>query len=321
MKCFREIRITCLVFLCLIGCFLSLTPADAGEADNGVSAAVDINLIISRNIRPYLEASEALRAALNASLKADIHVYELFRYKGNARKSLANQLTTQGQGALFIAVGPEATAFLWQEAAPPGGEKLYSIVLNPETVSPELSPDCGVSLNIPPSLQLAAIGSCLPDARRIGIFYDPQYNAEFFARAERAANLQGLRLVPLQVSAKKEIPDVFSAAIQDLDAIWLIPDRTVISESIAQYIIKQSILQGAPVVGYNQFFYESGATTAFVFDYAALGRQTARMAIQRLEEGKCRYQVPEFEVWINQSVFKKLGIPLPALEKPLVEGP
>ncbi|HMA86532.1 MAG TPA: ABC transporter substrate binding protein, partial [Desulfosalsimonadaceae bacterium] len=201
------------------------------------------------------------------------------------------------------------------------GRKLYSIVLNPDTVSPEVTPDCGVSLNIPPSLQLAAIGSCLPDARRIGIFYDPQFNAGFFAQADRAAHLQGIQLVPLQASSKKDIPEGFSSSVQKLDAIWLIPDRTVISESIAQYIIKQSILQGAPVVGYNQFFYESGATTAFVFDYAALGRQTARMAIKRLEEGKCRYQVPEFEVWINQSVYKKLEIPLPALEKPLVVGP
>lgn len=321
MICFRESLITCLVFLCLVGGGLLLPPADAGEPDSGVSAAVDINLIISRNIRPYLEASEALRAALDASLKADIHVYELFRYKGNARKSLADQLRTQGQGALFISIGPEATAFLWQEAAPPGERKLYSIVLNPDTVSSDISPDCGVSLNIPPSLQLAAIGRCLPDARRIGIFYDPQFNTGFFAQAERAADLQGLGLVPLQVSAKKEIPDVFSAAIQELDAIWLIPDRTVISESIAQYIIKQSILQGVPVVGYNQFFYNSGAAAAFVFDYAELGRQTARMAIERLQTGECRYHMPDFEVWINQSVFKKLEIPLPALDKPLMVGP
>jgi len=315
-------RVPCLIFLSLLWGFLLLTPADAGEAENGASASpLDINLIISRNIRPYLEASEALRSALDSSLEADVHVYELFRYKGNARKSLANQLAEQGQKAFFISVGPEATVFLWQEAAPTDARKLYSVVLNPETLSPEVSPDCGVSLNIPPYLQLAAISRSLPDARRIGIFYDPQYNAEFFARAERAADLQGLRLVPLQVSAKKEIPDVFSAAIQDLDAIWLIPDRTVISESIAQYIIKQSILQGVPVVGYNQFFYNSGAAVAFVFDYAELGRQTARMAIERLQTGECRYHMPDFEVWINQSVFKKLEIPLPALDKPLMVGP
>lgn len=322
MKCCKKIRVPCLVFLGLFWGFLLLTPAGASEGDNGASAStIDIHLIISRNIRPYLEASEALRASLKASLEANIHVYDLFRYKGNARKSLAKQLGEKGQGALFIAIGPEATAFLWQDADPPDGGKLYSIVLNPESVSPDVSPDCGISLNIPPSVQLAAIGRSLPEAPRIGVFYDPQYNQDFFARADRAANVQGIRVMPLQVSSKKEIPGVFSASIKELDAIWLIPDRTVISESIAQYIIKQSILHGVPVIGYNQFFYESGAAAAFVFDYAALGRQTARMAINFLAEGQCRYQVPEFEVWINPSVYEKLGIPRPEPDKQLVVGP
>ncbi|MFP4533085.1 MAG: ABC transporter substrate-binding protein [Desulfobacterales bacterium] len=322
MKCFAKIRLPGLVLVCLLWFFFLSASVRASEADAWQpERSISANLILSRNIRPYMEAAEAIRAALTESLKADIHVYELFRYQGKARETLASELAAKEPGSLCIAIGPEAAAFLWEAVNLPEAIKLYSIVLNPENVSPDIAPDCGVSLNIPPSVQLAAISRSLSDARRIGMFYDPKNNAEFFARAERAADLQGLRLVPLQVSAKKEIPDVFSAAIRELDAIWLIPDQTVVSESIAQYIIKQSILQGVPVVGYNQFFYNSGAAVAFVFDYAELGRQTARMAINRLQTGKCRYHIPDFEVWINQSVFKKLEIPPPVLDKPLMGGP
>lgn len=39
-----------------------------------------------------------------------------------------------------------------------------------------------------------------------------------------------------------------------MDALWLIPDRTVISESIVKYVIKEAFLRKVPVIGYNRFF-------------------------------------------------------------------
>lgn len=310
------------LLLCLWGSVFLCPPAwpeAAGFAER--QAPPRVNIIVSQNIRPYVEAADAMRKALEERLDADIEVFGLYRYKGNARQSLADRLSDPDAPGLNISVGPEATAFLWEEIDPGAGRKFYSIVLNPEKISPLVDPDCGISLNIPPRIQLDEIRQSLPGMRRVGIFYDPAVNSGFFEKAAQAAFRQEMGLVPAMVASKKEIPEKLAAMLPVVDCIWLIPDRTVISESIAQYIIKQSVLKGVPVIGYNQFFYDSGAAVAFVFDYAALGRQTARMVAGAWRQSRCPDRVPAFKVWINRSVYEKLHIELPPIGQPLEIGP
>lgn len=310
------------LLLCLWGSVFLCPSAWPEAADSAQrQAPPQVNIIVSQNIRPYVEAADAMRNALAEQLDTDIEVIGLYRYKGNARQSLADRLGDPDAPGLNISVGPEATAFLWEEIDAGAGRKFYSIVLNPEKISPLVDPDCGISLNIPPRMQLDKIRESLPGMHRVALFHDPEVNADFFAKASQAAFRQGMWLVPAMVASKKEIPETLSAMLPVVDCIWLIPDRTVISESIAQYIIKQSVLKGVPVIGYNQFFYDSGAAVAFVFDYAALGRQTARMVAGAWREGRCSARVPEFKVWLNRSVYEKLDIELPPMEHPLEIGP
>lgn len=299
---------------------LHLRAEDDGQA--GFDEPISVILLISRNIRPYVEAVAGVREIFDRRPGVDVDVYELQRYNSEkARHSLAAQFNQSDFQTVFIAVGPEAAAFLWQDVEPRPARKFFSIVLNPEKMSVSVDPACGIALNIPPALQLQLINKSLPEACRIGIFYDPDENADFFEQSKPAAENLGITLESLEVSSRSEIPATFEAMIQHVDAIWLIPDRTVISESIAQYLIKQSLLQGVPVIGYNQFFYESGAAAAFVFDYKSLGRQTADMVITSLKQGYCSKSTPDFRMWINKGVFQKLGIALPEFRRPLEIGP
>jgi putative ABC transport system substrate-binding protein len=129
-------------------------------------------------------------------------------------------------------------------------------------------------------------------------------------------------LVPMIVSSRKDIPFLLEECWDSIDCVWLIPDRTVISESIAQYIIKQAVLKKVPVVGYNQFFYDSGAAMAFVFDYKDLGRQSAELLSDMLRQKAVESRVPVFNVWLNKKVLEKLNITPPQpIQPPLMVGP
>ncbi len=308
-------------FYLWVCCLLTISmPAVASGEETGVSASPPptVALFISRSIRPYVEAADGFREKLGSISNADLEVFEVERFNSNSLMELADRLS----GAdLLVAVGPEAADFIWKAPAFSRTPKLYCIILNPDNI---IDPDqviCGISLNIPPQYQLEMIGSSLPAARRIGLFFDPSQNKAFFEAAADIAPLLNIELVPLAVTSKKDIPTVLTQN-PGLDCIWLIPDRTVISESIALYIIKQGILQNIPVVGYNQFFYESGAAMAFVFDYAALGRQAAELAQKVLTDQSCTPQMPVFQVWLNQSVIEKLGVKVSASDIPQVRfGP
>ena len=101
-----------------------------------------------------------------------------------------------------------------------------------------------------------------------------------------------------------------------------VADATVISETVVQYMIKEALLRTIPTVGYNRFFYESGAALAFVFDYRELGRQCVGEALRILAGGKCRATPPAFEMWLNARVLRNLGETFPESPTlPLKVGP
>jgi putative ABC transport system substrate-binding protein len=160
----------------------------------------------------------------------------------------------------------------------------------------------------------------LKSVKRLGLLYDPRYNSEFFTKVVAEAPSLEVKIVPLKVSSKKDIPGVLKQQWDNIDALWLIPDQTVISESIVQYIIKEALFKKTPVIGYNRFFYESGAAFAFVFDYEELGKQTGRLAAGILTGKACEKEPPVFHGWLNLRVIDKLGISIPERKFPPIEA-
>lgn len=280
--------------------------------------APKVGILVSRNIRPYIEAVEGMGAVLSESANAKVQLFPLEEFKGKSQDVLMQTLAGE-KFDLVVAVGPEAVQFA---RGKPGLEKtpwIYSMILNPPAASGPSDPACGISLDIPAQRQLRMIADGLRSVRRLGLLYDPRYNGEVFTKATAEAASLDLKIVPLRVSSKKEIPAVLKQNWDNLDALWLIPDQTVISESIVEYIIKEALFKRTPVIGYNRFFYESGAALAFVFDYEELGKQTGRLAAGVLRGRGCEKEAPLFRVWLNARVVEKLGIAVPEKRSPAIE--
>jgi putative tryptophan/tyrosine transport system substrate-binding protein len=271
------------------------------------SPTVRVAIVVSKNIRPYLEAVEGFESGLADNADIKTRVFNLEKLDDKERIELF-----RGPGlkefVLFVAVGPEAAFAVWKGIGKADASRIYFMVLNPEKVLGPKERGCGIPLNIPAQTQIEMIGRGIPSVRRLGLLYDPELNSDFFRKAADAASLSGFTVVPLRVSSKKEIPSVLKRQWKDMDALWLIPDRTVISESIVKYVIKEAFLRKVPVIGYNRFFYETGAALAFVFDYKELGQQCAQKALRILSGEDCPDTPPLFHVWINEGVAKKLGL-------------
>ncbi len=314
-----------ILFLLISGIFSVITPshrsalADTPEAGR----TPDIVIFVSKNIRPYVEAADGMADGFAGLPEARVRKFFLDRLTARAAADQAASISADESVNLVAAIGPEAAAFVWEAFPDPLPAKIYAIILNPEKIIGSYAVVNGVSLNIPPTVQLGMIRQGLPSLQRIGIIYDPDINQDFFNVAADAAKQAGIGIVPVTVSSPREIPDIINQAWDRIDAIWLIPDRTVISESIAQYIIKQAVLKKIPVIGYNQFFYDSGAALSFVFDYRDLGGQAADLAVELASgEAPVDRRVPVFQVWLNAGVMQKLGISVPDVIKPPVRiGP
>jgi putative ABC transport system substrate-binding protein len=320
-KNFAQLRKCLALFGRLLFAVLCLVFLGAAALYGAETRSPKVAVLVSSNIRPYIEAVEGMSEVLAESASARVQVFSLERFKGKSRDVLKQNLTGE-RFDLFVAVGPEAVRFASEEPVLEKMTWLYSMVLNPPKVFGQGETACGVPLDIPAQRQLEIIAQGFTSIKRLGLLYDPRYNAEFFTKATMEAPSLDLKIVPLKVSSKKDIPVVLKQQWDNIDALWLIPDQTVISESIVQYIIKDAIFKKTPVIGYNRFFYESGAALAFVFDYEELGRQTGRLATTMLMGKPCEKEPPVFRGWLNLRVIDKLGMTVAEKKSQYIEvGP
>jgi putative ABC transport system substrate-binding protein len=169
---------------------------------------------------------------------------------------------------------------------------------------------CGISLRIPVPVQVETLADTFPSLRKIGLLFDPNHNQWFFDLAVSAVRIRQtpLEIIPLPVTARNRIAGVLNENLRNIDAVWMIPDPTVISEKLIQYVIKQALYADAGVIGYNAYFTRAGAFFSFEFDYQALGRQAGEAILDVLSGKTCTHMPPLFDTRINLKMVEKLGL-------------
>lgn len=140
------------------------------------------------------------------------------------------------------------------------------------------------------------------------MIFDPRYNQWFYEQARLASLKCSFEIIPIRVTSRHQIPRIMRVNDGEISAIWMIPDQTVISEKVIQYVVKQGIYHGIGVIGYNSFFTRSGSLFSFEFDYTALGHQTALKIDNFLNSGECRQEPPVFDTVVNEKIADKIGI-------------
>ncbi len=288
-----------------------------------------IAVVVSQKIRPYLQVTdgildrvsqkasdpEASDAEISDPEISDSDVFFLSPGDDLVTTQVIDRLIT-GAYDLVAAVGPEAASLVWETGIP--GKKIYAAVLDPDAVSHIPDDACGISLRIPVAVQLYTIADAFPSFRKIGLLFDPNHNQWFLEAAAAAADAtnafgdRSIHIIPLQVRARNHIARVVTDNLADIDAVWMIPDQTVISEKLIQYVIKQALYKNTGVIGYNAYFTRTGALFSFEFDYVALGRQAGVLIIDYLAGKGCRSVSPLFETRINSQVARKLGLEMEA---------
>ena len=208
----------------------------------------------------------------------------------------------------MISVGPEASRLIFDHRQLVSLLKVYAMVLNPEKVINASDSACGVPLNLSIPEQESLFTRYLPNLKNIGLLFNPTDNGDFFDQAARSGGQYGIGIIPLSVASRKQIPTLLNQHWDRIDALWFIPDKTVISESLVRYIIKEAISQRVPVIGYNRFFYDNGAALVTAFDYTQIGRQAGSLLFQLADGEPCQPVTPAHTVMVNETILTKMGV-------------
>ena len=132
-----------------------------------------------------------------------------------------------------------------------------------------------------------------PDAKTVGLLYDPGQDASAKPIAEAKAYLQekGVKVVERTGTTTDEVIMAAQALAADgVDAIFTPTDNTIMTAQLSIYEI--FVEAGIPHYTGADSFALNGAFAGYGVDYANLGAETANMAAEILLDGKTPAQLP-----------------------------
>jgi len=173
----------------------------------------------------------------------------------------------------------------------------------------------GVMLAVPPSESLQALKRAVPQARRVGVIYDPAQSQRAVREMTDAARGLGLQVASRAVRSAAEVPRAAEELRGNIDALYAPVDGTVYSSQSAKFILLFALRSGIPVMGFSANLVEAGALLALYPDYVDVGRQAGHMALRILSgeaAGNIAVASPrKLLLAINLSVERTLGVTIP----------
>ena len=167
-------------------------------------------------------------------------------------------------------------------------------------------------LDQPLSRQLGLVQLALPEARRIGVLWGPDSQAQ--APALRAlAQARGLTLLEAGVGQGELLFPGLKAALEGADVLLALADPQVFNSSSIQNILLTSFRAGVPLVAFSPAYVRAGALLALHVTPEQIGQQAALIAGGVLQ-GKTLSATPlysqDFSVDVNEHVARSLGLRL-----------
>lgn len=260
-----------------------------------------ILVIQSLGISPYNAALEGFRAALEAKSRgAGCAVFNV---------NEADQAIRERKPDLILAIGAEALRKGKKYTQIP---LIHLMVLNPQSILRSEKNVTGVSMTVSPEKQLAAIRKVLPDAHRIGVLFDPDKSGTFVKRAMTSARALKMEIRAKEVNSPREVADSLHAMKGTVDAIWMIPDTTVITPDTIETMMLFSLRNAIPVCAFSAKYVGVGALMSLDVSPFDMGRQAGELALRVLSGTRAAdLQTVEAEhpvLTLNDTVLRKLRL-------------
>jgi putative ABC transport system substrate-binding protein len=161
---------------------------------------------------------------------------------------------------------------------------IMCLVLDPEKYGLPTSNMVGISLNIPFEKHLKPLQTLAPQVSRIGVLFDPQKTQGLHDQLQQDAKALGITIVSKEVHGEQEVSKAFKALENTIDAMWLLPDSTVLTENTLDFLMSATLEANIPVVAFSAGLVQSGAVVGVYMNYADIGRQAAGLSMRLLSE-------------------------------------
>jgi putative ABC transport system substrate-binding protein len=273
------------------------------------AAAPEIVILKSSGIAAYDQAVEGFKAtAPSAALYTE---YDL-RGDLDLGKKLAKKIRAS-DASLVVAVGLKAALAAKLEIV--DIPIVYMMILDPLKYQLNGSNMTGTLLETPLDRQLRLLHTLLPTKHRLGVLYDPSKTAARIKEAELQASANEFQLQGFPVAGEKEVPQQLRALLATVDALWLMPDSTVLTDESIRFILESALAQHVPVIGFSPEFTRLGALLSLSVNYGEVGRETGSLGKRILDGERILplrpMPVERLKITVNLKTARFLGITFP----------
>jgi putative ABC transport system substrate-binding protein len=81
-----------------------------------------------------------------------------------------------------------------------------------------------------------------------------------------------MKLTEKTVSSPKEVPGAFRDLVGTVDAVWLLPDTTVLTKASFNFILNITMEKKIPLLAFSESLVKGGALLSFSTDYRDVGK-------------------------------------------------
>ena len=241
------------------------------------SAAMDIAILQSSDIAAYREAIAGLKATGPIGAIYSEHDMQGDMVLG---KQLARKLRVSNP-SLVVAVGLKAALAAKEEIV--DIPIVYMMILDPLKHQLTAANMTGTLLEIPFDRQLKIMRIFLPTLHRLGMLYNPAKTSPRVMDATGQAAVFEFQLKGRPVDNDKDLPEHLRTLLSDIEALWLIPDSTVLTNESIQFILDSALARQIPVIGFSPEFTRLGALLSMSVNYGEVGRETGLLAKRILD--------------------------------------
>lgn len=247
------------------------------------AARPEVAVIVSDELSPYTDPIKPFADALGVPVQTiQIHGREV-----EAEVELT--ALRQANPKVIFAIGAKA-AYIARFRMP-STPMVYAQVLTPERYGIPGNQVTGIRAVVPPVTYLSQVSAYFPDVRTIGVVRGPRFTAEDDAQLSKAADEIGMKLELRRVTTPRELRRAFNELAESADAVWLTPDRDVLTPDAYRTAVEEMTRRKKPLLSDTTNMVSAGAAFAVTPNPDGVGRQAAEIA-KRLLDGAAPAVIP-----------------------------
>jgi putative ABC transport system substrate-binding protein len=259
------------------------------------SESADVIVVGDAQLAPVAHIISGIRETLDAPLS----VYP----PGNVKDRLKG-ITEREDAKVVVALGRDAL----DEALrlPTSIPVIYDLVITPPNI--ERSNTTGFYMATPVREYMSVVRKYLPSIKHVAVVGSPPLI--------RAVEGGGDSHVALHRAGNSFQLVETVQHLESVDAILLLPDVRLLTQSALEEIYLFSFRRGIPILGISEKNVRAGSLFALVFDPVSVGKnigEDATRAINGIDIGRIPPSPPgRFELFVNRGTAEKMNIALPA---------